>query len=295
MDLRQLQMFEAVLATTSITKAAERLFVTPSAVSLQLKLLSGELHADLFVRRGKRLAPTPAAVRLSHYTRDMFALVGEIRRDFGNQTDGQPFVIGTGLTTLLYQMSEPIRLLRREYPDTEIRIITGSTEDIVLGLRTRAMDLGIVSLPARADGLHLTPLFEEELVLVVCRSLYPGDAPDVPPADIAALPLIVYPKGSNTRANIDQFLRGLGIAAHVSMELDNAEAIKRLVESGYGASFLPANCIRDASPALRKLHVRGARLMRQLAIAVSETKYPRKLTGSISAFLRQALDRGRHA
>jgi len=64
MDIHQLQLFLAVMESPSMTRAAERIHLSPGAVSLQLHNLADELHTELFVRRGKRLIPTPAAQRL---------------------------------------------------------------------------------------------------------------------------------------------------------------------------------------------------------------------------------------
>ena len=64
MDVRQLEVFLAVMECSSVTRAAERIGLSPGAVSMQLQNLAAELRTDLFVRSGKHLAPTPAALRL---------------------------------------------------------------------------------------------------------------------------------------------------------------------------------------------------------------------------------------
>ena len=108
--------------------------------------------------------PPPAALHLSEYTRHLFEVMDEIRREFHTEVvaDSRPFVLATGLTTLMYRMGVPIWALRRKFPLNEIRIVTGSTEYVVSGLQARQFDLGIVSLPVTAEGIRVTPLFEEE-------------------------------------------------------------------------------------------------------------------------------------
>ncbi|MFN7994157.1 MAG: LysR family transcriptional regulator [Bryobacteraceae bacterium] len=291
MDLRQLQMFEAVLATLNLTKAAGQLFVTPSAVSLQLKKLSEELGTDLFVKNGHQLVATPAAIRLSGYTRHLFEVMEDLHREFRADAaiDSRPFVLATGLTTLMYRMAGPLRALKRKYPHNEIRIVTGATEYVMTGLRNRQFDLGIVSLPVSLDGIRATPLYSEEMVLVVNPNHSAVRGPSVTAQDLSRLRFILYPHGSNIRSMIDRFFQQAGIVPNVSMELDNVEAIRRLVEYGYAASFLPANALRRNSKALRRLHMDGLRVDRQVALAVPDTRYSRRLTESISAFLLEAL------
>src|SRR2546429_188823 len=82
------------------------LHLSPAAVSLQLQKLSAELRLDLFVRSGKRLAPTPAALRLAEHARAVINQVRDIREEFKNDpgADTRPFHLATGATTLIYRL-----------------------------------------------------------------------------------------------------------------------------------------------------------------------------------------------
>ncbi|HLH38030.1 MAG TPA: LysR family transcriptional regulator, partial [Bryobacteraceae bacterium] len=84
MDIRQLELFMAVLECSSVTRAAERVNLSPGAVSLQLHNLSSELRSDLFVRSGKRLIPTPAALRLAELARGVLWQMRGIEQEFSN-------------------------------------------------------------------------------------------------------------------------------------------------------------------------------------------------------------------
>src|ERR1700739_3822922 len=81
MDVHQLELFLAVMASPSMTKAAEKSHLSPGAVSLQLHNLAQELHTELFVRRGKRLIPTPAAVRLAERAKEVVKVMGDIQTE----------------------------------------------------------------------------------------------------------------------------------------------------------------------------------------------------------------------
>jgi len=88
---------------------------------------------------------------------------------------------------------------------------------------------------------------------------------------------------------IDRFFNEMGVTPHVLMEADDTEAIKRLVESGFGYSILPEHVLRGRSHFFQKFRVEGHRLKRSLALATARTEYPRKLTESIASFLRTTL------
>src|SRR5438093_11251240 len=106
MDIHQLELSLAAMAFPSMTRAAEKIPLSPGAVSLQLHNLAEELPTDLFVRRGKRLVPTPAALRLAEHAKEVIKRMGHIRQEFENDLskDVRPFHFATGVTTLIYQL-----------------------------------------------------------------------------------------------------------------------------------------------------------------------------------------------
>ncbi len=293
MDVHQLELFLAVMESPSMTRAAERIHLSPGAVSLQLHNLAEELHTELFVRRGKRLIPTPAALRLAERAKEVVKLMGHIRQEFENDVskDVRPFHFATGVTTLIYQLGRPLRQLRSRFPNAEIRVTVGVTEEMVAGLLDRRFDLALISLPVPEDNLRILPLFDEELLIVRPSAKKAGSAHvgSLRPSELAALPFLLYPKRSNVRQVIDRFFKETGVQPCVLMEADDTEAIKRLVESGFGSSILPEHALRGRSHFFQKFRVEGHRLNRTLALAVAQTECPRKLTESIANFLRASL------
>jgi DNA-binding transcriptional LysR family regulator len=293
MDVHQLELFLAVMESTSMTRAAEKIHLSPGAVSLQLHNLANELHTELFVRSGKRLLPTPAAIRLAEHARGVVRLMNQIQQEFDDDLskDTRPFRLATGVTTLIYQLGQPLRQLRKKYPNTEIAVTVGVTEEIVTGLRDRQFDLGLISLPVAENGLKITPLFDEEL-LIVRPSTKPVNASRVKtiaPSELTNAPFLLYPKSSNVRLVIDRFFEEIQLTPRVVMEADDTEAIKRLVESGFGYSILPEHALRGKTQFFETFRVEGHRLTRSLALAMARTDYPRRLTESIANFLRAQL------
>ena len=108
-------------------------------------------------------------------------------------------------------------------------------------------------------------------------------------AELANVPFLLYPKPSNVRRAIDGFFKEIGVLPNVQMEADDTEAIKRLVESGFGYSILPEHALRGRSHFFQKFRVEGHRIKRKVALAMVHTESPRKLTEAIAAFLRGVL------
>jgi DNA-binding transcriptional LysR family regulator len=293
MDIHQLELFLAVMEAPSMTRAAEKVFLSPGAVSLQLHNLADELHAELFVRSGKRLIPTPAAMRLAEHAKDLTNRMGQIKQEFANDlaTDDRPFHFATGVTTLIYQLGKPLRQLRKQYPKAEIRVAVNVTEETIKGLHDRRFDLGLISLPVPQENLKIIPLFEEEL-LIVRRSTSKVRGPhtgSVRIAELARVPFLLYPKETVLRVLIDRFFKDIDVNPRVVMEAEDTEAIKRLVESGFGYSILPEHALRHRTRFLQTFRVEGHPITRGLALAMVRTDYPRKLTLSIAESLRTML------
>jgi DNA-binding transcriptional LysR family regulator len=292
MDVHQLELFLAVMESSSMTRAAEKIHLSPGAVSLQLHNLAMELNTELFVRSGKRLVPTPAATRLAEHAKAVVQQMSKIRREFANDSskDTRPFHFATGVTTLIYQLGGPLRQLRKQFPNTEIRVTVAVTEDIVAGLLDRRFDLGLISLPVSEEKLKIMPLFDEELLLLrpSPTKVRGGHAGLVQPRELAGVPFLLYPTSSNIRMVIDQFFRELDLVPNVVMEAEDTEAIKRLVESGFGYSILPEHAVRGTC-FFHTLRVKGHRLTRSLALATAQGDYPRKLTESIASLLQSVL------
>jgi len=275
------------MESPSMTRAAEKVCLSPGAVSLQLHNLANELHTQLFVRNGKKLAPTPAAMRLAEHAKALVRLTSQIKQEFETDetTDIRPFHFSTGVTTLIYQLGKPLRQLRKQYPKAEIRVTVNPTEETIQGLHDRRFDLGLVTLPVPEEGLKIIPLFEEELWVVrhTNKPSRSGHVGTLKPTDLADVPFLLYPKRSNLRQIIDRSFKEVGVTPRVVMEADDTEAIKRLVESGFGCSVLPEHALRKRSGAFFQTYrIEGHRISRMLGLAMVFTDYPRKLTASIA-------------
>src|SRR6266849_8170654 len=209
MDVHQLELFLAVMESSSMTRAAEKIHLSPGAVSLQLHNLAMELNTELFVRSGKRLVPTPAATRLAEHAKAVVQQMSKIRQEFANDSskDTRPFHFATGVTTLIYQLGGPLRQLRKQFPKAEIRVTVSVTEETVAGLHDRRFDLGLISLPVPEENLKIIPLFDEELLIAApaTSKARRGHVGKIRPAELARVPFLLYPKGTVIRVWFDRF------------------------------------------------------------------------------------------
>lgn len=296
MDFRQLEAFLAVMENFTVTETAQRLNLTPGAVSLQLQSLAQELRTDLFVRSGRRIVPTAQAHHFAEHVREVMKKIREIEQDFGDSAaeDRRPFHFACGATTLIYRMGPPLRGLRKQFPNADVHVTVASTEKIVDGLLHHRFDLGLVSLPVEQPELKMIPLFEEELLVIrpAQRAPAAGGVSAVKAGELERARFLLFPKDSNMRVKIDRYFKDLEIAPQVTMEADDVEVIKCMVEAGFGYSILPQFALAERGRRFQKLRVPGRRLVRKQALAMRQTGYPRALTVAVASLIEKALRKG---
>lgn len=280
-----------------MTRAAEKNHLSPGAVSLQLHSLADHLQTELFIRRGKHLVPTPAGLRLAEHARSILSQVRQIEQEFSGDplTDKRPFHLATGASTLIHRLGPPLRKLRKKFPHTPIEITVSATEEMVAGLLDRRFDLALISLPFANDNLDLIPLYEEELLFLKPSPNRVSGAHIgcIQGSELSNASFLLYPKRSNMRGMIEQFLRDMGITPRVIMEADDTEAIKKAVEAGFGYSVLPESALRGGQRFFHLFRVQGRRLARTQALAMARTERRRSLTDAVARFLEGELRRAR--
>ncbi len=209
------------------------------------------------MRSGKRLVPTPAAFRLAEHAKEVIRWTSQIQQEFADDVskDVRPFQFATGVTTLIHH-----------------------------GLHERRFDLGLISLPVSEENLKILPLFHEELLVLrpSPTSVRSNRVGIIQASDLAHVPFLLYPKRSNIRTIIDQVFQEINIVPRVVMEAEDSEAIKGLVESGFGFSILPQHALKRRNRFFHTYRVAGHHLSRSLALAMVRSDYPRKLTESVA-------------
>jgi DNA-binding transcriptional LysR family regulator len=267
MDIRQLDMFRAVAEEGSFTRAAARLHVSQSAISRQVKLLEDELGGRLVHRGSRRVALTPPGELLletaTRVHRDLQLVASQISDTHGLQRG--TLSLAGGMTVCMYILPRLLRQYRSLYPHIELRVASGSSEELQRMLRARELDMALITLPLVARDLEVLPVMREEMVVVTAPRHPLSHRRVVNPEELGKHPLIVYEPGSNTRKVIDQFFLDEEIPMDVAMETENVEIIKSMVSAGLGITIIPYMAIaRDfRTRRFGYARVRGRRLYRE--------------------------------
>jgi LysR family transcriptional regulator, transcriptional activator of the cysJI operon len=285
----RLTVFRKVAEQLSFRKAAEELYLTQPAVSLQVKALEEELGVALFDRSGSQVRLTPAGAALLEYAEQSSRLLFEARHAVTAFSGTQSGALTLGASTTIAQYVLP-RLLSEyctAHPRVSPTLTSGNTEEIVTAVEEERIALGFIEGPPRSRDLTLTPFLEDELVLLAPAAHEWAERTEIAPQELAAAPLLMRERGSGTRHIVELAFERHHIrrsSLHVVMELDSTEAIKSAVEAGFGVGFISRWALaKDArfGAAFRIVEIKGMRFRRHFVLV---SRKAHELSGPAAEF-----------
>ncbi len=251
MDLKQLEYFVRVAEMGSFTRAAVALNVAQPALSRQVRLLEVELRQNLLVRNGRGATPTEAGQVLLEHGRGILHQVERAREELGRVRTGLSGRVALGMPPSVARvLTVPLmRAFRQALPEARLSISEGLTTAMQEGLLNGRLDIAMLYNANASNGLELTPLVREELLLVQARP--PGLQEDPPPApiglkDVAALPLVIPSRPNAIRMHVESEFARIGCHPHIAYEIDGVPAILELVADGAGAAILSRNAVASS-------------------------------------------------
>ena len=291
MDLRQLEIIRAIAETGSFTAAGHKLHVSQSAISRQILLLEDELKEPVFLRVGRRIRITPAGESLLQLSHRVFQ---DLKDTTAGITDSQESLRGTvrllgGMTVCLYVFPALLTELKRQHPEIELKLMSGSSEQCLARLRSGAGDLALLTLPIEQPDLVTVPVLQEELLVVTAAKHPLSRKKKVLPQDLVRQPFVLFEPGSNSRRAIDEFFLSARIEPQIVMETENVEIIKALVRNGLGITIIPYQAVaRDVtSGQMHCARIEGRSLVRETGwIYPKMSRTPRAVQEVIKAFER---------
>jgi DNA-binding transcriptional LysR family regulator len=247
LDTRQLLAFKMIVETGGFTKAARKLHLTQSALSHQIKSLETQLQTPVFARLGKRVALTQAGEVLLRYATPVLQQLREAQQAIATfQAPDHGRLRITSASYSCYQiLPHVLREFRASYPHIELFVVSEYTDRAVQSLLAGELDLGIFVLPPNTTGLHVEPLCQDELVVVVSPEHPWARRQHVRWTDLATQVLITYYRASETVHRIQQELHARGVTIRETMEVRHGAAVVEMVKMGLGVALMPRWVVRD--------------------------------------------------
>lgn len=238
MNLRFVEAFVWVARLQSITRGAEKLHLTQSAVSNRVAMLEQELGTPLLDRRERGFALTPAGARFVQHAERLLALQREIRTEFGSP-EQQPLTLRIGgIETALHTWLIPmIERVKQSNPQLELELTIETTPTLVELLRRGSLDLAFAALPALGEQIENEELAPLEMVFVGPAAM--ARRRPLRAQELLAHDLLTFQRGSAPHVALLDLLRALGAPTRSVHSVSSISALVRLVESGFGLATLP--------------------------------------------------------
>jgi len=253
MHIETLKVFCDLVDLQSFSLAAERNFITQSAVSQQIRSLEEKYKRRLLERvRGRReVRLTPAGevfykesrnvlTSYDHLEESLRGLVGRV---------GGTIKVSTIYSVGLHELPSKVREFMTKFPAAKIDLEYSRTTRVVRDVLNGSVELGILAFPEPRRGITIVPMPSHRLVLIVPPGHKFAKRSKLNVKDIQGEDFVHFERDVPTRKAIDKTLRDHGIEVHKVAEFDNIETIKRAVEVGFGIAIVPQPAVMEAAKA----------------------------------------------
>jgi len=282
--LRQLQVFEKVASHLSHSRAAEELFLSQPAVSMQIKQLEESIGLPLFEQMGKKIFLTGAGRELLHYARNIAQQLAEMESVFGEMKGLKLGKLTLSVVnTANYFTPQLLAKFSHRYPEINMNLQVANRDAVLKQLADNSTDLAIMGQPP--DGLDLSAeSFLNNPLVVIATPAHPlTQLKHVKFDKLAKETFLSREKGSGTRSAMERVFEQHKIRPHISMEMETNEAIKQAVQAGMGLGILSLHSIELEleTKRLAILNVEHFPLLRHWFVAHRNNK---RLSTAASAF-----------
>src|SRR5665811_1658416 len=275
MELAQLRYFTAVADTLSFTEAAARLHVSQPALSYQIKHLENELGARLFDRTSRRVALTvdgraflPLAQAVLLKTEEAARVMEE---RLGVITGSVRF--GCIPSVAAHVVPPILASFARNWPGIRVTLLEAGASDVERSVLDGSADFAIVPDPHAPELLEVTPLIEEDL-LVVLPHLHPlAEREAISLRELANEPLIILGGAFTLGPYVVELCRRAGFEPQVAYETGALESVKGFVRNGLGIAVLPKMALQPADEDTMTVVPFVERLTRRLNLIRSKDRY----------------------
>ncbi len=291
--LGRIECFLAVARLGNVSRAAEEMYLTQPTLTARIKALEEEVGDQLFVRTSRGMRLTEAGREFVSFAERCVGALEEGKQRLGEVrgASGGRLVLGTSPGVSTYALPAILERFVAAHPNVSVSVRTGHSEDVLKMVLHEEVQLGL-SREVGHPEVEGVGLYEDEIVLVVDpqhRFTSEGSA-DL--SEVGQEQLIMFDHASSYYELTRELFRNAGIRELRTLEVDNIEAAKRMVEHRLGVAFLPRTAIVRSVAAghLSLIEVEDSPEIRRPIVALRRRDVP--LTGAVRAFLEVASSMG---
>jgi len=240
MEIRHLKLVEAVAEEGSLTKAVDRLFLTQSALSHQLKEIETHLGAPVFHRVNKKLVLTGVGKIVLKTAKKVLKEIEDSELQVKSLVNGETgnIRLSTECYTCYHWLPPLLKEFHREFPNIDVSIFPEYTSNPIKELLRGKIDLAITSAPIEDSNIIYKELFRDEQVVLVSRDHPWADRTYVVPRDFATENLLLYNKPLDDSGFYHLFLEPEGVRPKKVTAIQLTEATIEMVKAGMGVKVM---------------------------------------------------------
>ena len=258
--LKPLRAFCQVARLGSVSRAAEALFLSQPAVTLQLQALERDFGTRLFERTGRRFGLTGAGEALYELARPLVDGLDGLESEFRNRLKGLSagaLHVAAGTSTILYLLPPLVQAFRERHPEVQLVLHNVTGQDGLGLLRSDGVDLAVGSMLDVPSDLDYAPTHSFDPMLIVPRGHPLATKEPLRLEDLSPYGLILPPRRLTTWRLVDLVFQQRRVPYSVALEVGGWEVIKQYVAMGLGISIVTGICLTDADR--ERLAVRNLR------------------------------------
>lgn len=258
--LKPLRAFCQAARLGSVSRAAEALFLSQPAVSLQLQALERDFGLALFERVGRRLTLTREGAALYELARPLIEGLDGLEGEFRNRLkgfEGGELHVAAGSSTILYLLPPLVQAFRASHPKVQLVLHNVTGKDGLALLRSDAVDLAVGSMLDVPTDLSYAPVYSFDPMLIMAKGHPLASKSPLKLEDLSPHGLILPPKRLTTWRLVDLVFQQRRVPYTVALEVGGWEVIKQYVAMGLGISIVTGICLTDADRG--RLEVRNLR------------------------------------
>ena len=246
----RLEVFYTVAKRLSFTKASAELFITQPAVTKHIHELEEQYKAKLFERKGNHIVLTQVGEILLHHAEKVFELYRNVEFEINALSKRKEGLLRIGASTTIaqYIVAPLLAKFRSKYPDVQLSLVTGNTEQVERALQAKEIEIAIIEGYSKNPAISYHEFLKDEIVLV-CSGKHPlANKNSLKPDDLKNIPFVLREQGSGTLEVIDHALKQAGInhsELKVEIRLGNTESIKSYLLNSPSMAFLSVHAIVD--------------------------------------------------
>lgn len=289
MTIRHFKIFIAVCETMNMTSAADKLFISQSAVSQAISELESHYCIKVFERISRKLYLTQAGEKLLSYARHIIIMTEKAEVEMKALTENGLIRIGASVTVGGNVLPNLVWNYKKISPSSEVQVIENNTEMIEKQIICDKLDIALVEGETTSPDIIVKPFMSDELVLISGANHRLSKKTLIEPKELELEDFIIREKGSGTRKTFENVMSVNNLNWKASWVCNNVDTIKTAVAQGLGVSIISELAVKNelALGLIHKSYINGLSFSRKFKIIYHKNKF---LTEQMENFIKLCIE-----